>query len=59
MAEAHPLHDTKYLNFDAATGEPVKLAFDSQGWSMPAPAKIAEKYFRNEKERAARLRAMS
>ena len=47
---AHPLHETKYLNFDAATGDPVKLASILKDGSMPALTAIAEKYFRKEKE---------
>ena len=47
---AHPIHETKDLNFDSATGDPVKLTLILEDGSMPALTVNAEKYFRKEKE---------
>jgi hypothetical protein len=47
---AHPGHEARYLNFDAATGEPVKLSAILKDGSMPKLTAIAETHFRRERK---------
>ena len=50
---AHPSGATSYLNFDAATGEPVKLAAIVKDGALPRLTAIAERYFRKARELSA------
>ena len=47
---AHPGHEARYLNFDAATGEPVKLPAILKDGSIPKLTAIAETHFRRERK---------
>ena len=50
---AHPLSDTRYLNFDPVTGEPIKLLSILKDGAMARLTAIAETHFRRERKLAA------
>jgi len=50
---AHPIFGAQYLNFDPATGEPIKLVSILKDGAMAQLTAIAEAHFRQERKLAA------